>query len=109
MRCMNRKAILGLFVLVLGLCVGWHGKKLFAQENPLALENSFETVKFYHNKHSDISCKECHHMGDIGQKCTSCHTKDAEIDTQKAFHDNCIICHRDKQKGPVACMDCHKR
>ncbi len=48
-------------------------------------------------------------MGEVTQKCNSCHTAEAQMDSKTAFHKNCIDCHKAKEKGPTGCMDCHKK
>ena len=59
------------------------------------------------------SCKDCHHKDEAGkeQKCTTCHTpegKDGVINAKKAYHKQCIGCHKKVTKGPVKCTECHK-
>jgi hypothetical protein len=81
-----------------------------------------------------VSCNDCHHhpeddeaalraCGDCHGKdekmteatlktCTECHETDEIQDTKMvkradAFHTQCIECHKDFEKGPVECSDCH--
>ncbi len=39
-------------------------------------------------------------------KCASCHNYKAKIDSQNAFHRQCIGCH-EKDGGPLLCGECH--
>lgn len=77
-------------------------------------------VEFPHKAHVDLgqTCKECHHTveGDMDvptQKCSDCHTKDSEVKAMKAFHNNCIDCHKTSNKesgteAPTKCKECHQ-
>lgn len=76
-------------------------------------------VDFPHVVHheAEIACVSCHHnMAEDqelpDQACRECHTSDSKVKAMKAFHDNCIPCHRDENKEndlelPVKCNDCH--
>ncbi|MFH1577796.1 MAG: cytochrome c3 family protein [Candidatus Omnitrophota bacterium] len=99
--------------LVIAICLcSWFLITSFirAQEDTITLDCSFGKITFSHKKHTEtISCKECHHTGIDNPKCRSCHTKEADINPQKAFHENCIECHKEKAAGPTGCVDCHKK
>ena len=79
-------------------------------------------VVFTHNGHAErgLSCKDCHHRYDNGKnvldeselqegnkaiRCSACHPPQG---LQKAFHRQCIGCHRQKA-GPRFCGQCHRR
>jgi hypothetical protein len=81
---------------------------------------------FVHDKHNEkaqiAECVVCHHGGKGGKidksastegtPCSECHQvapKDKTTGLMKAYHKQCIECHRAKGKGPVACGQCHKR
>ncbi len=86
-------------------------------------------VGFPHHRHmeGELSCKDCHHQykegknildesmlkeGEKGIQCSTCHTLQARINLQKAFHHQCISCHRKNEKerkktGPRFCGECH--
>ena len=66
------------------------------------------TVTFNHTQHLAVGdCVSCHHTGDH-VSCSSCHGAQPAIATAKdAFHANCIDCHKEVQKGPTGCRDCH--
>jgi len=105
---MDKRVVIG--ILIVGIVLFFGAINLFAQEDTVALDSSFGKVTFSHKSHSEASsCKECHHMGEVSQKCTSCHTADSDVNTQKAFHDNCITCHKEKEQGPTGCTECHKK
>ncbi len=84
-------------------------------------------VYFSHEDHMDsYDCLDCHHDYQNGKnvldeddlengkdaKCASCHTKNASIDLETAYHRLCMGCHRraNKQEAsalPITCQDCH--
>jgi c(7)-type cytochrome triheme protein len=86
-------------------------------------------VYFSHEDHMDsYDCLDCHHDYRNGKNvlneddlengesasCASCHTKDASIDLETAYHRLCMGCHRrvNKQEAaalPITCRDCHSR
>jgi len=95
---------------------------------PEGVEIKNKSLPFSHSKHGEYECTECHHTWDGAgeiQACTAagCHdlyvaaTPDDRKDIkfwEKAFHDQCIGCHRDLRKeqkptGPVACTGCHPK
>ena len=82
-------------------------------------------VPFSHEKHAKLakSCDTCHHTQkgltedskvDV-KKCSTCHLdpKDKAPSmremslTKNPYHINCIGCHKEAKKGPVACVKCH--
>lgn len=81
---------------------------------------------FVHDQHNEkaklADCVACHHGGQGGKQdksastegtpCADCHKVTPEkgrTGLQKAYHSQCIGCHRKQAKGPVACGQCHKR
>ena len=89
-------------------------------DETIKLEASRGTVTFKHWAHQGvegITCKTCHHtlasataMPD--KSCSDCHTaqKDGNRPSLKnAMHTNCKGCHKDNNKGPTRCNDCHTR
>lgn len=109
---------------------------LYAQDAEIYIGNtasghseSRPEVYFTHEDHSDsYDCLDCHHDYRNGKNvldeddlengksasCASCHTKDASIDLETAYHRLCMGCHRrvNKQEGdtlPITCQDCHSR
>lgn len=91
----------------------------------LMFQTSAGKVVFGHKTHSDIagyaiSCGDCHHTLAEGeyadaQSCSECHEIDyGDEDVPKrsdAFHQQCIGCHVDFEKGPgdtsEDCAACH--
>lgn len=81
---------------------------------------------FVHDQHNEKAgvedCVICHHGGSDGVQdtssstegtpCADCHAvlpgKDATGLT-KAYHQQCIRCHEQSGKGPLACGQCHVR
>ncbi len=109
---------------------------LSAQPEKVVLDNSKVSgkrtrpaVDFPHNRHAEagISCKDCHHLykdeknvldegsleeGKEGIRCSACHGSKSRVKLERAFHDQCIGCHRKFQKenkktGPLFCGGCH--
>ena len=106
------KKYIAIFGLIIGfsLCLWAFNSLIRAQEEIITLKCSFGDVAFSHKLHTDLtSCQECHHTGLDTPKCSSCHTKESEVNPMEAFHDNCVACHKDKSVGPTACADCHKK
>jgi len=98
-------------------------------------EKKYEDFTFAHKKHAverNIACEQCHHVYEDGknvwqkcqevQKCGECHTdsktgkalreaseEEKKLSLYKAFHDQCRGCHKEQEKGPVKCTECHKK
>lgn len=82
-------------------------------------------VVFNHDSHNQkaqlYDCSICHHVyknGErvpramsVGQKCSDCHqvkgNNENKIGLMNAYHKQCIECHQTKNKGPMACGECH--
>ncbi len=90
-------------------------------------------VKFSHEKHVKqykVACTECHHVykdgknvwkeGDPVQKCIECHSPKkvkGQLDLKRAYHKNCMGCHKKLAKeGKISvkeakrlrkCSTCH--
>jgi hypothetical protein len=82
---------------------------------------------FRHDEHNEKAgieeCNKCHHIyNDEGklvedessedQRCSECHELKAsgkKPALMNAFHTNCKGCHKEKNKGPVMCGQCHVR
>lgn len=98
-------------------------------------EKKHEDFAFSHKTHAaelNIACDRCHHIFENGknvwqkcqevQKCEECHTvnktgkalreaseEEKKLSLYNAFHDQCRGCHKEQEKGPVKCTECHKR
>lgn len=88
-------------------------------------------VTFPHNRHVEagLSCKDCHHLYKDGKnvldegtleegkeniRCSGCHGPKSQFNLERAFHKQCIGCHRTywrekKKTGPRFCGECHVR
>ncbi len=133
MKTMACKALLILGAVVLAFIWTEH---LSAQPDKIVLDNSKVSgkktrpaVSFPHNRHAEagISCKDCHHLyqdgknileesslteGKEGIRCSACHGPNSRSNLERAFHDQCIGCHRkvskeNKKTGPLFCGGCH--
>jgi hypothetical protein len=94
-------------------------------------EKQRPAVTFPHNRHVEtgLSCKDCHHIYKNGEnildeskleegnkdiRCSACHGPKSQLNLEKAFHNQCIGCHKKYQKegkktGPRYCGGCHVR
>ena len=110
---------------------------LMAQQDNILLDHSEVFIKrerppvaFPHNRHmeGEFPCKDCHHQyengrnvldestlqeGNKGIKCSECHGGRGRIDLQRAFHHQCLSCHKKNEKerkktGPRFCGECHR-
>jgi hypothetical protein len=109
------------------------------EERRLNLKGAQGVVRFNHKNHvaaapdptsafradPKATCVGCHHTRDsVGApqlwKCSDCHLEGGqaknpkdrdnnEVDSERAFHSNCVGCHQAANNGPVTCGDCHKR
>lgn len=75
-----------------------------------------------HNEKAEIEdCTACHHGktadgkqdkedNTAGTPCAECHSVDGKSGTplMRAYHQQCISCHTEKQLGPTHCGGCHK-
>ncbi len=84
-------------------------------------------VAFEHDAHNEKAeledCVVCHHSknddgtqniedSSEGETCESCHAverTDGGTPLTRAYHKQCITCHEDQAKGPVACGECHAK
>jgi len=128
------KRLLPLLILAGLICASAFvaAQAVMAQENITKLApEAFGTRQrppalFAHDKHNEKAqigeCVVCHHGGKNGvidrvastegTPCAECHrVKPADKTTglTRAYHKQCIDCHRAKGKGPLACGQCHVR
>lgn len=123
--------LLASLALVAALVVVYLVPMAFAQDDmthvPADAFASLERpqVPFAHDAHNEKAelddCVICHHsMTDDGKRdmeyssegdpCSSCHDitrDDGGTPLMRAYHKQCITCHEEKAKGPVACGECH--
>lgn len=107
------------------MCSSCHpSKKKIPINNSIGSPPQRPVVKFTHETHMEtIECVACHHQyGDeTGSeeeyseiKCGFCHTDKSSLDSQTAFHRQCMGCHIKARKakeatGPEMCGGCHVR
>lgn len=86
-------------------------------------DDLYAPVRFMHAKHAaDIGdCTACHHYRPAGDdypetvRCSACHQKPFNEELigrpglKAAYHQQCMGCHAEKDKGPTACVDCHAK
>lgn len=134
---MNVKGFL-LWISLMGWWAGMAAPSLQAQPDQLLLDHTKDfskktraPVSFPHNRHVEVtgSCKDCHHIYEQGRnvldegqleqggaavQCSSCHPSKSRLSLERAFHDQCMGCHRKvgqekKKGGPRYCGECHRR
>jgi len=83
-------------------------------------------VRFMHMKHATVinNCMECHHYkpdapeaSDASEttKCSACHQEafnpefPDRLGLKAAYHQQCMDCHKEEDKGPVNCSGCHPK
>ena len=132
---MKRKYVRALMIMAATM-IALTGSALRAQPDKMVLDSSKTSgrkgrpaVTFPHNQHVEagLGCKDCHHIYENGKnvldegkleagnqdiRCSSCHGSKVRPNLQKAFHGQCIGCHRKYQKegkktGPRFCGECH--
>ena len=116
-------------------CIEGHSR-LYAQDADIYIENrefypskSRPAVYFSHEIHMETyECLTCHHDYQDGENvlseddldeeksaaCAQCHAEGASIELKKAYHRQCMGCHRqiNNQEAaglPITCADCHNR
>ena len=125
---MTRKWFSLALAALLTLCVA---QLALAQEDMKEIKDPAFSVHrrgpaaFAHDAHNEkakiTDCVVCHHGGKDGvidksastegTPCSECHTvagKTGVTPLQRAWHRQCMDCHRKSGKGPLACGDCHK-
>ena len=80
-------------------------------------------VRFMHTKHATVvkDCVQCHHYKPNDDdspemvRCSACHQESfnskvpGRIGLKAAYHQQCMDCHKQMDKGPVGCTDCHAK
>jgi len=74
------------------------------------------SITFGHRAHEDrLECMACHHeMEDpaaVARACHDCHNPQATdtFGAKKAFHLQCLGCHKKEAGGPTKCAGCHEK
>ena len=86
-------------------------------------EDRYGPVRFMHSKHAAITkdCALCHHFRPVDEnasetvRCSACHQDSFRQDhperlgLKAAYHQQCLECHRQMDKGPIDCIGCHQK
>ena len=123
-----KKAAALILVVFLGiglLFVSAHSQDMEELDNSVFESPRRSPAPFLHDEHNETSgiedCAECHHVYDENgqlvedessedQRCADCHELEAsgqKPPLMKAFHTNCKGCHKQQNKGPTMCGQCH--
>lgn len=111
----------------LSISYGQEAKIVLDNANGYA-RNQRPAVIFSHELHMDMAdCLDCHHDYDDGEnildedeleegntaiRCATCHDSDSTVDMRRAYHFQCLGCHRQARidgqaAGPELCGGCH--
>lgn len=125
--------LLAFMAVIAALVVVYMAPMAFSQDDmtvvPVDAFSKLERpqVAFEHDAHNEKAelddCVICHHsMTDDGKRdlenssegetCESCHPVNPDNDKtplRLAYHKQCMTCHKDAVKGPVACGECHQK
>lgn len=86
-------------------------------------EDHYGPVRFMHSKHAALvqDCALCHHYRPLDEnakettRCSACHQEPFQKDhpdrigLKAAYHQQCMECHKERNKGPVDCNGCHQK
>lgn len=122
-------AVLVPLLILFGLSITDARDEELVLDNPDAYREKHRTaVTFPHELHvGDLECLACHHDYEDGENildedkleeeiadllCSACHDTDADINLKKAYHRQCMGCHRHSRlaglaMGPELCGECH--
>jgi len=95
----------------------------FLLDSPIirAEEDRYKPVRFMHGKHAAVvqDCSRCHHLRPEAEdasetvRCSACHQQSfnpkhpERPGLKAAYHQQCMGCHEQMNKGPVDCKGCH--
>jgi predicted CXXCH cytochrome family protein len=117
----------GLMATLLIFVFAYAQEDMVVVNDPAFIDPQRPPAVFHHEEHNEKAgleeCNKCHHVfNDKGklvedessedQSCSECHELKAsgkKPGLMKAFHTNCLGCHKEKNKGPVMCGQCHVR
>ena len=88
-----------------------------------SLGDLYGPVRFMHAKHAAVTgdCLTCHHRrpkdpaASETLRCSACHQEafNAKLPgrpgLKAAYHQRCLGCHAERNRGPVGCIDCHAK
>ena len=86
-------------------------------------EDHYGPVRFMHSKHATVvkDCALCHHYRPVDEtasetvRCSACHQEPFKKDhperlgLKAAYHQQCMGCHKESDKGPIDCAGCHSK
>ena len=108
-----------------GLSVKDQSQSYFLLDSPIIrqTEDHYGPVRFMHSKHAVVvkDCALCHHHRPLDEaasetvRCSACHQQPFQKDhldrlgLKAAYHQQCMGCHREMDKGPIDCAGCHRK
>jgi hypothetical protein len=109
----------------MGLGVKDQTESYFLLDSPIIrkTENHYGPVRFMHAKHANVTkdCALCHHYRPVDEaasettRCSACHQQSFQKDhperlgLKAAYHQQCMGCHKQINKGPIDCAGCHRK
>jgi octaheme c-type cytochrome (tetrathionate reductase family) len=108
-----------------GLGVKDQSHSYFLLDSPIIrqTEDHYGPVRFMHAKHAVVvkDCALCHHHRPLDEaasetvRCSACHQQPFQkgnldrLGLKAAYHQQCMGCHREMDKGPIDCAGCHRK
>lgn len=109
----------------MGLSVKDQTESYYLLDSPIIkkTEDHYGPVRFMHAKHAGVikDCALCHHYRPADEKametarCSACHQEPFQKDhferlgLKAAYHQQCMGCHKEMDKGPIDCGGCHRK
>ena len=109
----------------MGLSIKDQSESYFLLNSPIIrkTEDHYGSVRFMHSKHAVVvrDCALCHHHRPLDEaasetvRCSACHQEPFKenhlerVGLKAAYHQQCMGCHRQMNKGPVDCAGCHHK
>lgn len=109
----------------MGLSVKDQTESYYLLDSPIIrrTEDHYGPVRFMHAKHAKVTrdCALCHHYRPVDEgasettRCSACHQEPFQKDhperlgLKAAYHQQCMGCHREMDKGPIDCAGCHRK
>jgi hypothetical protein len=109
----------------MGLGVQDQTESYYLLDSPIIrkTEDHYGPVRFMHAKHAGTvkDCALCHHYRPVDEaasettRCSACHQEPFQKDhperlgLKAAYHQQCMGCHKEMDKGPIDCAGCHRK
>jgi hypothetical protein len=109
----------------MGLGVKDQTESYYLLDSPIIrkTEDHYGPVRFMHAKHAGAvkDCALCHHYRPVDEaamettRCSACHQEPFQKDyperlgLKAAYHQQCMGCHKEMDKGPIDCAGCHRK